>query len=229
MKQIAIRRGDLIDYNLFMISPGIFAVVAEAGYELGMLFMRVQEYYESQFHQYRGKNFEILEYMNYYRKQNGSELTCTYTEDWGGYNVPSESFEACIRGLDKVTQTQYDFEMEDILHAIRGEQPFGKFYLIGVNSIDSQTYDHEIAHALYYTNDAYRKEMLELVTEEALGKKLLDKMSETLISRGYTGAVVLDEIQAYLSVDPFIFNGIRGVKTAARHFSKAFKKYKPVI
>ena len=61
----------LVDYELVEISPRIFALIIKDGYQRAMLFLRCQEYYESNFSEIRGKNFDLFEYMEIYRKRKG--------------------------------------------------------------------------------------------------------------------------------------------------------------
>ena len=216
---------NISSYSLVEMLPGIFVVHCPDEYELGMLFARVQEYYESPFDDIRGKDFCLFEYMNLYRKKNGRK-TFTYPLDWGGYNVPSESFELCLRGLSKVQyHTPYDIELLTILHQIRAVLPSGKFYLLGISELSGTAFDHEIAHAMFYLNSAYRDEMT-LFVKYGVSHTLFDKLKAKLLYEGYNESVICDEIQAYLATDPFIFEGIKGVKTLHTKFSKIFKKFK---
>lgn len=224
-KMIYKSESTIATYSLVEILPGIFLVHCPDEYELGMLFARVQEYYESPFDDIRGKDFCLFEYMNLYRKRQGRK-SFTYPLDWGGYNVPSESFELCLRGLSKVQYpTPYDTELMTILHQIRAVLPSGKFYLLGISELIGTAFDHEIAHALFNLSHLYRDEMT-LLVKYGISNTVFNKLKEKLIYEGYTDSVVIDEIQAYLATDPFIFEGIRGVKTLHTKFSKIFKTFK---
>jgi len=85
----------MVNYTLKKASSGIFVVVVEDSYERAMLFLRCQEFYESPFPDFRGKHFDIFQYMNHYRKENDSSFF-TYPGDWGGFNVPGDIVEQCI-------------------------------------------------------------------------------------------------------------------------------------
>ena len=76
----------------------------------------------------------------------------------------------------------------------------GKSYpnIIGTFGSDdpSDTLEHEICHALYYTNDDYRAEI-----EECLALVDLTNMNKMLLDWGYGENVLMDECHAYLSAD----------------------------
>ena len=59
-------------------------------FELGMLFLRCQEYYESPCKEFNNQPFVVLDFMNWYRKEMKSK-SFTYPEDYIGYNIPLDS------------------------------------------------------------------------------------------------------------------------------------------
>jgi hypothetical protein len=71
-----------------------------------------------------------------------------------------------------------------------------KGYVIGTKSRIDDTFNHELCHAMFSTNKAYKKKALELVGK--IKKTHYTKMRATLIKMGYTDKVIDDEIQAYL-------------------------------
>jgi hypothetical protein len=229
MKLLEFVEDKLITYVVYEISPKIYAVETQDDYARALLFVRAQEYYESAYREIRGKTFCIFEYMDKYRKDKGTRYF-GYTYDWVGYNIPSESLEKCLNGLDlgKVVVTPYDMIMHKVYATIRQHQPRGKFYLLGVDDVKSLVMDHELAHALFYTNKKYRAEMTTLV--QSLGNKAYTQLEEYLLLMGYTKHVIVDEIHAYLStglIEPMTF--IKGLKTASIKFKKVFYEYKKEI
>lgn len=223
MKKLIDITDSLVNGTLYEVQPRVYAVEVEDDYSRGMLFMRAQEYYESPFPEFQGRDFNIFEYMDHYRK-NRKRAVFTYADDWAGYNVPSESLEQCINGIEEESHTPYDHHMGNIVWWIRQHQKRGVFYLIGVDKADSWIMDHEMAHALFYTNPEYRKEMMDLVL--SVKRDTFDQLESFLVQSGYPKKVIVDEIQAYLSTG--LDDGmdkIRGVKTLAKKFSKIFKKY----
>lgn len=224
MQFIASHTGSLLNYSIHEVMPRVYAVEVTDDYERGMLFLRAQEYYESTFLEFRGRAFDIFEYMNRYRKH-WNKKTFTYPADWAGYNIPSESLESCLRELDEVHHTtSYDDHMANIHWYIRKHLPCGKFYLIGIDSMSSSTMEHEFAHALFYTNPEYRKAMTDLISQ--MPAKIQEALKDRLMKDGYPEKVLVDEMHAYLSTGLLDkMSKIRGIKTWAKKFSKIFKLY----
>jgi hypothetical protein len=215
----------LITYSLYEVSPKVYAVQVTDSHDRAMLFLRAQEYYESPFDDFRGRNFNIFAYMNRYRKHYKKNYF-SYPDDWSGYNIPSNELEGCYDQLDYDTSmvTPYDEHMMNLIWYIRQYQKRGNFYILGVDSLDSWVMDHEMAHALFFTNPEYKKEMTELLLQ--IPEPMQELLSEFMIKEGYPTKVIADEIQAYMSTG--LHSGmdkIRGVKTRTKEFSKIFKKY----
>ncbi|CAB4219011.1 hypothetical protein UFOVP1604_94 [uncultured Caudovirales phage] len=226
MKLLEYNEDNLITYTLYEVAPKIYVVEAADDYSRAMLFVRAQEYYESAYSEFRKKTFCIFEYMNKYRKERGTKYF-GYTKDWSGYNIPSDSLESCLTGLKsgKVLTTPYDTLMHTIHATIRQHQPRGKFYILGVDDIKSQVMDHELSHALFYTNKQYKAEMVELVL--SLKSSVYDQLEAYLSQMGYVKQVIVDEIHAYLStglIEPM--DRARGSIAASKKFKKVFKEYR---
>ena len=199
-------------FQVKMVKPGIFLFSFKDQYEMGMHFLRYQEFYESPSRKFRGKAFKIFDFMSWYAKQ--SKNNCfTYPRDWGGYNFP-----ACvIRNVLKLKIPDpnfYDKEMaRGYAHAItknNGED----FYIIGAIG-KGKTLNHEIAHGMYYLNADYKREMNRLVSE--LPKEVTKKMNEWLKAVGYTPKFFKDETQAYFST---------GLPEDLKKFAKYQKPFK---
>ena len=220
-----------IDYKIEEVRPGIFAVIVKDHYHRAMLFCRVQEYYESPNPQFRGKNFSIWDYIEWYSREHRDVFTYTY--DWGGFNIPLKTAWDCYEKL-KEHESPYDKEMESIIRTIELRM-FNKkntrnwnAYIIGADSTESDTFDHEICHGLYTTNKEYK----ELVDEITLGIPLEDytKFRDNLLAMGYTDKVIDDEIQAYLSTNYEYTKFSKGVskklcKALHKEYQKVFNKY----
>lgn len=191
----------IVNYTLKKASSGIFVVVVEDSYERAMLFLRCQEFYESPFPQFKGKHFDVFEYMNYYRKQNVPGYF-SYTQDWVGFNVPGDIVEECTNyALDDnsdISSTPYDYVMKEIIDTVKGQlQDENRWYLIGVNGEEGRIMEHEISHGLFYVNSEYKEKATSLV--RSLPDDIINNMSYLILSMGYCEEVIDDEIQAYLS------------------------------
>ncbi len=86
-----------IDYKIEEVRPNVFAVIVKDHYHRAMLFCRVQEYYESPNPQFRGKNFSIWNFIEWYSRQKKDAFT--YAFDWGGFNIPLKTAWDCYEKL----------------------------------------------------------------------------------------------------------------------------------
>lgn len=233
MKELYNEENHYLEYYLYKHSPRVYVVKVADSYSRAMLFMRAQEFYETPLNEFRGNPFCIFKFMNQYRLNMQSTTdNCKYTEHWAGFNVPSTSLEKCYakdatRDNFEGFITPYDLMMYDIISRIRENQPKGKFYLIGVDSEESKTMSHELAHALYFTNKAYKTEMDAALAE--IPEKITTKLKAVLIDIGYRDEVLLDEAQAFLSTGLHWTMPIkaRGIKSHTKRFEKIFKSYTP--
>jgi len=223
---------NLVDYKIHQTLPGIFTIEVKDDYQRGMLFLRCQEFYESAFPEIKGNSFDIFEYMEMYRKWKSTD-TFTYPDDWMGYNFPGEIAEKCIRdviygrleGHIDTHPTKYDYIMNQILIEIKSMLGGVKrYYIIGVDNLESQTMKHEIAHALFYTNEPYRKWTTQMVT--GMPQSIQDEMNSILKGMGYCNDVLIDETQAFMSTGIYgNMAKIKGIKSRAKTFAKNFSAF----
>jgi hypothetical protein len=196
-----------------------------------MLFCRYQEFYESPYKEIRGKYFTLEQYMDLYRIKNKKEFF-TYPGDWSGYNIPSDKLWKALDTFSKHGRSEYDEIMSSIIHSCEnyplrsGKSRVKKWYLLGADSFDSSTMDHEIAHGLYYTNKEYRQNCDSLISE--IKKKDYVKMKKDLIKIGYADDVKIidDEIQAYMSTGLIDRFDVSSLKKYTKEFKKNFKNYR---
>lgn len=218
-----------IQYNIVEIKPKVFAVIVPDRYHRAMLFLRVQEYYESPNPKFRGKSFCIWDYIEWYSRKNGDKFS--YASDWVGFNFPLKVAEKCYDKLNTkfVYYSAYDGTMFEILDEIRETVnvkygPKTKAYVIGVQDTVSSTFQHELCHAYYHIDSKYKKEV-DAITKE-IDPKTYKRMCKNLEDMGYTEQVFADEIQAYTCIDSdyFEFN----FKIPGTKLEKLSKKYKVV-
>lgn len=83
------------------------------------------------------------------------------------------------------------------------------FYIIGTYGEKKSSLNHELAHGLFYTNEDYRAEVLEVIHDipEEFKKVITDFLES---SGGYHYSVIIDEIHAYL-VDGLEKLGAKGL------------------
>jgi hypothetical protein len=168
--------------------------------------------------------------MDHYRKWKKLDFF-SYPDDWVGFNVPGEIVESVTHyalNNESFFPTPYDNIMSEVIAQIKQKiEPNSKWYLIGVDKLIGRTIQHEIAHALFYINLDYRKEMISLTIE--MERRVFDKIEDLLYNMGYDKSVIVDEIQAYMStgLNPDM-GRIRGIKKYTTAFKRRFKEFSPL-
>lgn len=186
----------MINYTLTKIIPGVFHVKCKSPYDLAMLFVRAQEYYECPNPEIKGQYFKMNDFIEWYSAKNDMN-EFTYPVDWCGFNIPDYAVRQAIDGAFKIGDSnEYDHTMLEIIKSC--ELSNMKFYLVGTMEVEFRkinirsTIAHELAHALYYLDSEYRQTMLEL------NLKIKEQLTPNLLNYGYHEEVVDDEIQAYM-------------------------------
>lgn len=164
------------------IGEGVYLLRFQTQYEMTATFLRVQEHYESP--RFHGQIFDLEEYMDWYAAENGN---FTYYEDWSGFNVPSTALEPFYEGkFDPLSRKE-----RQLLSLFRGVRK--PYYVIGVYGRGADSLKHEAAHALFFVDQEYRKQVLESMRDyDASG------LARKIEKSGYARHVLPDETQAYL-------------------------------
>lgn len=181
------------------IMPHIYHLYMSNNYDLAMHFLRYQEYYESP--KWVGQIFTLVGYMEFYAKSEGEEAF-TYTKDWTGFNVPSNVL-IKVSEAELPDPNKYDIQMRSLIETVRQEEGDHKFYFIGTCEDDEyidDTLDHEIGHALWFSNKDYRKVMEDLLNK--MPPKNYDATWVILQEMGYHPTTCRDEIHAYATTGP---------------------------
>ena len=184
---------------------------------MGMLFLRYQEYYESINPDFKGKYFKIFDYMKWYIEYYKQD-SFTYPSDFIGYNIPSSIIASAMPYA--VDRNDYDEEMLNIYLKISLDKS-SHFYLIA--GADKDTYNHELAHGLYYVNNEYKKTMDKLIAKLPKGIKhgLFRKLKKM-----YAVEVIQDEIQSYMATGlTDSLESIKGIEDHRQEFIKVFNSY----
>lgn len=212
-------------YNLYKIKDGIWCLAIENDIILGSTFLRCQEFYESPNPKIQNNIFTKKDYIKWYKEDFTFRSEFTYHDDWAGFNLPSNKIKECLE-LEIKDWDDWDSIMKSVYDTISLYEK-DKWYLIGVSSLnDINVFSHEIAHALWYTNVAYKLAMLKLI--ENLPKRTKKSISDTLFDTGYAKSSIDDEIQAYFSTglayNMEIYNRYtRPFKTQFKRFLKTIK------
>ena len=192
-------------YKIKRITDNIFLIVVPDDYERSMLFLRVQEYSESPNRKFRGKSFDLMDFIKWYTLQN-KDKCFSYGDDWVGFNTSYLNAVQCYKKLPFKYVTKYDFIMLDILreisHKIGSSNLSSKnVYMIGTGSADPKnvTTQHEIFHAYYFTSSLYRKKVKEAI-HNCIPKHIYDRLRSNLVQMGYLNQnyTIHNEMQAYL-------------------------------
>lgn len=210
--------------KLFEVYPRIFALVIKDDKLRSRVFLRYQEFYESDSDSFRGKGFKWKDYIDFYKEKTKKDYF-SYHEDFVGYNIPCDTIEACKAKIPDLNV--YDMVMFSVVDTIKNIVGSDKYYLIGVDdteSDDTSLMHHEIAHGLWFSDPLYRAKMTKAIND--MDPKVKEKMLEKIVSYGYGENVYDDELQAYLATglgDEMRF--IKGVKPQMIKFNEIFDKY----
>ncbi len=184
------------------VKDRVFAVVIPDDYARAMTFLRVQEYYESPSHEFRGRDFDIWRYIEWYSRDRDGSFS--YASDWGGFNIPLQAAMDCYRGVAAMPcewKSHWDGRMSSIVDRVSSMIPEGErhlpAYIIGSADVVGPTFKHEVAHGLYHTDPVYRGLVDEITA--GIDPTHMESFRSNLLSMGYTEGVIMDEVQAYLT------------------------------
>lgn len=195
--------------------PNIYHLQFKNQKDLTSTLIRFQEHYESP--KFRNKVFSIEQFVNWYRSE---KKRFTYFSDWSGFNFPSYVLKPFYAGDFIVTERE-----KEVLNHFQGLKK--DFYVIGTYkskcpTSDKATKKHEIAHALFYLNKKYQKEV-----RHELSKINLKPLYKYLKELGYHDDVLLDESHAYLLTEPddLISKGLDFPVDTVRNLDGIYRKY----
>ena len=183
------------EYAIYKILPKAFLLELDNVYDLGMIFLRAQERYECSNHRFIEHGFTLLEYMDWYAKAVSDDKAFTYGSDYYGFNLPSWAIRRCYNSAVQDV-TPYDEFMIALLNYLDKLSDGGDYYVIGVQRGDKETFNHEMAHVYYFSNEQYKQKMDALVDQLAHKEVLFETLEKGF---GYHNSVHYDEVQAFMS------------------------------
>jgi hypothetical protein len=197
------------------VTPKISWIDFNSEIEMGKMFCRFQEYYESP--RFVGQVFSIRQYAAWYRKTYGA---FTYYRDWEGYNIPARIMVPFAAGrFNPLTKS------ERTLLQVTNHVPYEGYLVATVNG-NLRTLKHELAHALFGTEHDYEAEVLSI-----LGKCPLLPIFQILEKYAYGAVTWVDEAHAYLLESPNLLAqwglNIMPYKKAVRDLQKVFDAWTP--
>lgn len=213
------RRPVEVEYRIEEVRPHVFAVVIRDGYDRGMTFCRSCMYYECRSRKFRGNHFSFWEFMRWYSKRRSDAFP--YASEYRGFNMPLRVALDCMAayGLGGAFAGGFEIPHDEIMAGILGEisrrvpsEEVPRAYLIGVDKLKGPMFLHEVCHARYYCEPAYR-ETVDGVTR-SLPEKDRRRLSQNLVEAGYAREVVMDEFQAYAQHGHKVSHITKGVSSA---------------
>lgn len=214
----------LSQIKLYEIYPKIFALVIENDKLRSRVFLRYQEFYESDSDSFRGQGFKWRDYINFYKEKTKKDYF-SYHEDFAGYNIPCTSIEACMKKIPDLNI--YDMIMFSVVDTIRKIVGSDDFYLIGVDAFDSDDESllyHEFAHGLWFSNPMYKAKMTSAIQQ--MNPKTRERINDAIMKMGYGTNVLDDELQAYLATGLYpSMNRIKDIKPEMIKFQTIFEKF----
>ena len=191
-----------MDIKITKFMPKIYLLVFDTQYHLCMSMLRIQEFYESP--KFKGKYFELEEFMEYWCENFGSKGAFDYPCVWRGFNFPGKTLGKWMALCDKIRNPYRKCE-EEVMNlicdmVIKNKEKLNDVYIIATYEKNPEihtTIDHEIAHAFYAFYPEYRKSCSMLLKKA--DKRKVDSAIEMLLRLGYSKKFLKDEIQAYFS------------------------------
>jgi hypothetical protein len=214
--------------ELFEMYPKIFALVIKDNRLRARVFMRYQEFYESDSDTFRGKGFKWKDFVKFYKEKTKNKIF-TYHKDWAGYNIPCNSIESCIALIPDLNF--YDLIMFSVVDTIKNIVGNDDYYLIGIdqsNGDDPSLIYHEVAHGLWFSSPEYKYQQKNNI--EDMNPSVREQLSKKISGMGYGQNVIDDEIQAYLSTGVGDnMRRIKDIKQAQLPFKEVFDDYSTEI
>lgn len=190
--------------SLNQICPRVFHIECSSRRELGMLFLRYTEFYESKYDHIRGQRFTLVEQQQAYCREHlgSADANWTYTTDWSGYNIPAQVIDE-VHSLGIPDPNHYDSLMAGIYGMIKAETLGKEAYLIGTTKgCNPSTLSHELTHGMYRLNKDYQGDVIAVIH----GCGVLGHLKQILSDGNYPDKVHIDEINAYMTTGDQFFN-----------------------
>lgn len=204
----------MMKYKIVRVTPHVFAVVVPNDQSRSNLFVRAQEFYENSSSKIRGKKFDVHKFLSDYEKKHHNK----YSDDWSGFNIPLKTVLKSYKNVPLNYLTRYDKIMMNILDSITSKltkEQVNNSYVIGVDKIGTALMLHELYHALYYTDERYKRMMNNALLN--LPENVYNQLGINLRAMGYRNNknVMHDEMQAYLVGADWTFKMLRkGIRKA---------------
>ena len=176
--------------------PGLIHLDFDTFVHLGKALIRPQEHAESP--KFQGKVFTTSRLKKYFKGTHGKRANPYWS--FTGFNIPGHYVDSFFNSFPAINAAELELKR----HLGDLNLP-SRYYVIG--SADRaakkacwKAGDHELAHALWYLDPAYKADQEAIIAE--LPKKYGSSIRDRLLSWGIYGPSVLeDEVHAYLGTD----------------------------
>lgn len=179
------------------ILPNVYYLKFDTRIEMNKSLGRIQEYSENP--KLCNTVFSTSRLKKYYKSATGNGRMC-YWKYVLGCNIPGAAFQGFAREFSAWTGRELE-----VMRFVKNLE--GAYYIIATAASDDKlgaagALDHEIAHALYYTNPDYatRVDQIMLCIPPATRERLLERIQHSV---AYAEHVVWDETHAYLATDTY--------------------------
>lgn len=180
-------------YQLLSPVTGVTHLVFDTMRELTLSMFRIEEFYESPYSNIKGQYFSVDQFLETYSDPDGD---IEYFRYWDGFNVPIESLSEFERLFTPHGLTARE---QVILDLVRQHKT--RYLIATCKDTDESTVDHEIAHARWTVDPAYRERCRKALA--CLTDKARQAVVKALLKADYPDdeAIMEDEIHAYLKTD----------------------------
>ena len=112
-------------------------------------FFRVAEYYDGKHYGSGVRQVSLPEFLDNWMDRQGN---VDYFKFWDGFNIPDRAFRSWLKSARPLSNAE-----QIMVNAVRkNTQGQKKFCVIGVGSDDPDTIRHEMFHAKYYLDSAFK-------------------------------------------------------------------------
>jgi hypothetical protein len=153
-------------------------------------FFRVAEYYDGKHYGGRSRQVSLTDFLDNWMDRAGR---VDYFKFWDGFNIPDHGFKAWKKSAGALSDAE-QVMVDAVNKAAKG---LGKYCVIGVGGNDSATLRHEMFHARYYLDSAFKSQADALIQAHK-NDPAFKAITQTLIKKLDYVNHVDEEVAAYL-------------------------------
>jgi hypothetical protein len=153
-------------------------------------FFRVTEYYDGKHYGGSNRSVSLVDFLDNWMDRAGR---VDYFKFWDGFNIPDHAFKSWKRSAGALSSAEQ--VMVDAVN--RASKGLNKYCVIGVGGNDSATLKHEMFHARYYLDSAFKSQADALIQAHK-NDPAFKAITQTLIKKLDYVHHVDEEAAAYL-------------------------------